>query len=119
MQHSRLKRSGILLEFLTEKAVPVELFQEALTFDLYSRENCKTRPEWALPVEALREVTRKYCINGKLSHAEPFHYNFPGKGEIGVKELPERTSKTVWALFRYEDRDPLDHQARVEYLELT
>ena len=118
MQHSRLKRCEILLEFLGEKEAPMELFQEALTFDLYARENCKTRPEWAPAVESLREVTKKYCTNGKLSHAEPFHYRFPAKDEIGVKELPERTTKTVWVLFHYEDRDPLDHQARVEYLEL-
>lgn len=119
MQHSRLRRCEILLEFLEEKVTPKELFQEALTFDLYARENCKTRPDWAPPVESLREMTRKYCTNGKLSHAEPFHYRFPAKDKIGVKEFPERTSNTVWALFHYEDRDPLDHQARVEYFEIV
>lgn len=119
MQHSRLRRCEILLEFLEEKVAPKELFQEALTFDLYARENCKTRPDWAPPVESLREMTRKYCTNGKLSHAEPFHYRFPAKDEIGVKIFPERTSNTVWALFHYEDRDPLDHQARVEYFEIV
>ena len=118
MQHSRLKRCEILLEFLEEKDAPKELFREALTFDLYARENCKTRPDWAPAVDVLREVTRKYCTNGKLSHAEPFHYRFPGKNEIGVRELPERFAFTVWALFHYEERDPLDHQAKVEYLEI-
>lgn len=90
-----------------------------MTFDLYARENCKTRPDWAPPVETLRDVTRKYCVNGKLNHAEPFHYRFPARDEIGVKELPKRMSKTLWALFHYEDRDPLNHQARVEYLEIV
>lgn len=60
------------------------------------------------------------CIcgkNGKLSHVEPFHYIFPDKHTRKLDELPKYHKEPVWALFHYDMRDPLDHQALVEYIE--
>ena len=117
MQHSRIKRCEILLAFLMEKKkASEELFKESLTFDLYYRENCKTRPDWAPDPSKYKEITRTYCSNGKMSHLEPFHYRFPDKKELGTKSLPIRSEEPYWALFHYDDRDPLDHQAGVEYV---
>ena len=92
----------------------MEVFEEALTFDLYYRENCKTRPSWAVDPAAFKDLTKRYCDKGKQSHLEPFHYEFPTKREVGLKELPRRLSEPVWVLFHYDERNPLDHQARVE-----
>ena len=119
MQHSRIKRCEILLEFLREKdeGKTEELFSEALTFDLYYRENCKTRPAWAPDPACFKEMTRRFCDKGKMSHLEPLHYAFPSKSDLGVKDLPVRLERPVWALFHYDERDPLDHQARVEFLD--
>ncbi len=121
MQHSRMKRCKILLEFLQDylkEEYPnhCEMFQEALTFDLYYRENCKSRPEWAVNPETLRQMSRKYCEKGKLSHIEPFHYEFPDKQTRTIQQLPMRCEKINWILFHYDDRDPLDHQARIEHV---
>ncbi len=117
MQHSRIKRCEILLAFLRgKKNASEELFQEALTFDLYYRENCKTRPDWAPDPSGYKEMTRTYCANGKMSHLEPFHYHFPEKRELGADRLPVRRANPCWVVFHYDDRDPLDHQARVEYV---
>ena len=45
ISHTRIRRYEILLEFLTKKAPEnKKLYQELMIFDLYSRENMKTRP---------------------------------------------------------------------------
>lgn len=120
MNHSRNRRAEILLEFLQEEEKQKELLdmmQEALTFDLYYRENCKSRPAWAPDPSEFKKVTHLYCKNGKISHVEPFHYVFPQKAEHTLTALPEYQKEPVWALFHYDRRDPLDHQAEVEYVD--
>lgn len=117
MSHSRLRRAEIFLEFMQEKFTGQEeiltLIEESLTFDLYYRENCKSRPSWAPDPADFKEQTRKYCKKGSKSHLEPFHYRFPTKWEKTIEALPERLEKPVYMLFDYDRRDPLDHQAQV------
>lgn len=117
MSHSRLRRAEIFLEFMQEKFAGQEeiltLIEESLTFDLYYRENCKSRPSWAPDPADFKEQTRKYCKKGSKSHLEPFHYCFPTKWEKTIEALPERLEKPVYMLFDYDRRDPLDHQAQV------
>lgn len=131
MSHSRIRRCEILLEFLAlylhgcdsdntdfdENAQLYSMIQESLIFDLYYRENCKSRPRWAADIGSFKHMTRAYCKNGKLSHVEPFHYIFPDKHTRKLDELPKYHKEPVWALFHYDMRDPLDHQAMVEYIE--
>ena len=100
-----------------EKAQIYRMIQESLIFDLYYRENCKSRPWWATDVGSFKHMTHAYCKNGKLSHVEPFHYIFPDKHTRKLDELPKYHKEPVWALFHYDMRDPLDHQAMVEYVE--
>lgn len=105
MSHSRIRRCEILLEFLAlylhgcdsdaitsvglsenhgdrdntdfdENAQIYSMIQESLIFDLYYRENCKSRPRWAAEIGSFKHMTHAYCKNGKLSHVEPFHYIF-------------------------------------------
>lgn len=132
MSHARIRRSEILLEFVeetfsadTEKENLQEvqnlceisdIIKESLIFDLYYRENCKSRPAWAKDLSTWKQVMRIYCKNGKQSHVECFSYRFPDKGERVLKELPERAEKPLYALFDYTDRDPLDHQAKVTWI---
>ncbi len=117
MNHSRIKRCEILLSFLEvewkDKKDKEELLicmKEALVFDLYYRENCKSRPKWATDVATFKAVTRQYCKNGKLSHVEPFHFDFLAMD----KKVPPYMVEPVWIHFSYDRRDPLTHQAHVE-----
>ena len=117
MSHSRIRRFEILLEFLKEKkqeAVPI--MEQALLFDLYYRENCKTRPSWARDMSGFKKEARMYCPKGKLQHLEPFDYRFPEKTQKNLDKLPTRLREPVWVRFDYERRDPLDNQAFVEYI---
>ncbi len=119
MSHSRIKRCEILLEFVKKewqgKADAEEMYEcmrQALVFDLYYRENSKSRPVWAGDAGQFKTITHFYCKNGKMSHIEPFSYDF-----IGMKEdFPVRQKESMWVLFSYDKRDVLSHQAKVEYV---
>lgn len=116
MSHSRIRRAEILLEFMREQKsgdAVLQMLEESLTFDLYYRENCKSRPFWAPSPAEFKEQTRYYCKNGAKSHVEPFHYRFPEKSKKALNEIPTRLKQPVYMLFDYENRDPLDHQAHV------
>lgn len=116
MSHSRMRRCEILMEFLKEEWQQqregeswFHCVQQALVFDLYYRENCKSRPCWAGAYDLLKPYARHYCKNGKMSHIEMFSYDFLG-GDYTCLDEP------VFALFSYDKRDPLTHQAKVEYV---
>ncbi len=134
MSHTRIRRCEILLEFVQEKMFGGKLenlisdtlkkfegamdevlllMQESLIYDLYYRENCKSRPYWAPSIADFKRETKHYCKNGAKSHVEPFHYAFPKKEERTLQRVPERLIEPMYVLFDYEQRDPLDHQAKV------
>ena len=117
MSHSRVRRAEILLEFVMED-VPeaASVVKESLIFDLYYRENCKSRPAWAADMTEWKQVSRRYCKNGTQSHVERFFYRFPEKTERGVTCLPEREEMPLYVWFDYTRRDPLDHQAFYQYV---
>ena len=68
MSHSRIRRLEILLEFVAAiDPKHLEVFQQAATYDIYSRENAKSRPGFARDLAEFKEVTRKFCKKGKAS----------------------------------------------------
>lgn len=120
MSHSRIRRCEILMEFLKEEWMKQNSYewsewydcvQESLVFDLYYRENCKSRPAWAVSQEYLKPYTRFFCKNGKMSHLEQFSYDF-------LSEDCAYSDEAIFALFSYDKRDPLTHQAYVEYVDI-
>ena len=111
--HSRIRRSELLLEFFTkDQKMPVDLVKESLLFDLYYRENMKSRPFWAKNPAEFSKITKLFCKNGKLSHIEPFFFHFPKKEEKAVSALPKKLPECIYVLFEYEKRDALSHQAK-------
>lgn len=117
MGHSRMRRAEILLEFAKErKPGLLPVLGEGLVYDLYERENLGSRPAWAADANEWKQMTRQYGKNGKQSHIERFFYRFSGHRQ-DTASLPERLEDPVYVRFDYTGRDPLDHQARHEYLE--
>lgn len=119
MSHSRIKRCEILLDFVKAEwqnradfKERYECMRQALVFDLYYRENSKSRPVWAGDMGAFKKVTHFYCKNGKMSHVEPFSYDFLED----FKVFPVAQSQPLWVLYSYDKRDVLSHQAIVEYV---
>lgn len=112
--HSRIKRCELLLEFLEEEGtISRELIQESLLYDLYYRENMKSRPYWAKKPSIPASISSLYRSKRAYAHIEPFHYHFPEKGQKTVANLPERLTEERYVLFDYEKRDALTHQACV------
>ena len=126
--HSRMARCEILLDFLqTELSCGfltanakelLPLFREALVYDLYARENCKRRPDWANDLAPYKQEIRALSPEnkGSLRHTEVFHYAFPLRDADAINELPIRTDEPLFYRFDYEMRDPLTYQARVEQI---
>lgn len=115
VSHSRLRRCEILLEFAEERdGEHTELYQETLIFDLYLRENCKTRPGWAKDRPVCRELVRKYGKKGKMSHLELFFHDMEEILENAtLTAYPRRKTEGQLWLFSYEERDILSRQAKV------
>ena len=56
LSHSRIRRYEILLEFLEERGTDsLEFYKALMIFDLYARENMKTRPSWAAKRDPYKE----------------------------------------------------------------
>lgn len=117
MSHSRIRRAEILLEFAEEEHRDVvTVLREGLIFDLYCRENGKSRPRWGADVSEWKELTRKFCKNGKMSHVERFFYRFSAEEIRSRGKLPEREREACYVLFDYGRRNPLNYEADWRYM---
>lgn len=130
---SRIYRYQALLSFAkTINPEHEELYKELLIFDLYVRENLKSRPDFAPDLHELQpaihafykkeETERKYLpyLSGipapqlsRMTHLEPFSYSVWATDVSEVKRLPEQT----FLLFDYDHRHPLTREAKVLWLE--
>ena len=98
VSHTRMRRYEILLEFLEDMPeISVDQVKDQMVYDLYLRENLKSRPGFARdqkPFERQIWDFRKREIVAKNAHVEVF------------------ADGTV-LLFNYADRDPLTNNAHV------
>ena len=106
MQHARVRRYEILLEFIRErlkrekKEQEEPRFRELLTFDYYLREHAKSRPGFAPDVTPWREEIRQIQkAMGREVHVEPGLY----------------MGKAFW-VFDYQNRNPLTKAAALHPL---
>ena len=127
---SRMKRCEIFLDFAMEKDPAHKAwYEQALTFDLYARENMKRRPAWAPDLSSMKKVQMQYLrehgLEKNYCHMEPFDKEFLIKftdmdteeyrrdvlvtdGEDPAGIFPETVA---WVLFDYEHRDALTGDA--------
>lgn len=103
MSHSRIARYEILLDFIKTLETKEEIYRELLTFDLYLRENIKSRPTFAGDYTVPKEWKRQY---GKMVHLEKFSHDVMG----------DCSEKEQIILFDYEKRNKLNYQASCKIL---
>lgn len=120
---ARSYRYQVLLEFMDEVDISKhDLFVECLTFDMYLRENLKSRPGFMTDVSEKQDVKEFYRqeaqnhaylqgyegYNGvqlaKMTHMEHFSYEVWGFGA--------KLDKPVSVLFDYKHRNPLTYDAK-------
>lgn len=99
ISHSRLRRYDILREFVDvwpenmerrKREKLLEDLTDAMTVDLYSRENLKSRPSWMRSQERWKKMARDYICRENLPKT------------VHIEVLPGET-----LLFDYTHRDPL------------
>lgn len=129
---SRAYRYQVLLEFACQ-ANPTrqELYTELLTYDMYLRENLKSRPDFCPILNATKEEGHKVkefyqreaiqprFLTGyqgfqgaqlmKMTHLEAFHYAVWSKKP---EECVRRLDAPVYVLFDYSERNQLTYDAR-------
>ena len=129
LSHSRIRRYEILLEFLEERGTDsLEFYKELMIFDLYARENMKTRPSWAAKRDPYKEKIQAFYEGEKenprylteyeqftsrqmekMTHLEIFTWDvLEGKKEQGFYPV----------LFDYQKRDPLTNDGLACQVEL-
>lgn len=106
-QPARSYRYQILLEFAVQyDAGREELYKELCTFDLYLRENVKSRPDFVRSWEEHTALCPRQPT--KQTHAEAFWYPV---WETKRKQEYTKRERPVVVLFDYTDRNPLDKSA--------
>ena len=136
---SRSYRYQVLLAFAGEKDKTHEaVYRELLTYDMYLRENVKSRPPFAKDRTPYKDMIRDFYRKeeeerrflpeyegydskqlARMTHLEPFFYpvwELPlqrreGERAIGNELNPKK--KPAFVLFDYEIRNPLTGDARV------
>lgn len=143
MSHTRMSRYEILLRFMgehtrgkatSEKAAytfDMKVLETILLYDLYLRENLKSKPDFLATNEVEREIYHHFFVEeesvksylkgyeeytgkqiSRLTHMEKFAYDIiksAGTGQAVVKE--------EYILFDYKNRNPLDHAASTHIFE--
>lgn len=134
MSPARASRYQVLLDFAGRRDPRRrEVYRELLTYDLYLRENAKSRPGFAPDISAWKEAARSFYREeeqrrrylpdyegfdsrqlGRMTHLEPFAYPVwdidrmaAGYGAFGAGESRGHT----FVLFDYRSRSPLNHEA--------
>ncbi len=104
---ARSYRYEILLKFACGIAPESEeVMRELLTFDLYLREKCKSRPSFTRDLAPYKEELRVREAD-KKDHIEVFYHPVWDKDPVKKSETP------YYVRFSYEKRDPLTQNAEV------
>jgi len=134
---ARAYRYQVLLDFATKYDTPnTAIYKELLTYDLYLRENIKSRPlfctdltgasykEFARNFYREEEENRRFLPDyeqydwkqlSKMTHLEPFTYPVWDIRTMPLLQRVEGTNqngKQSYILFDYQNRNPLNFEAR-------
>ena len=131
---ARVYRYLVLLAFakeVDEERLP--LYRELLTYDMYLRENPKSRPEFAKSLTPYKEEIRGFYRReeeerrylsayagydsqqlARMTHLEPFQY--PVWEKEPNHKIHENSEPAGYLLFDYQVRNPLNGEAAVQQI---
>ena len=138
---SRIYRYQVLLDFILSIAPGEHLayFKEALTYDIYLRENAKSRPDFAPDLQEYKNVItdfyREEAENHRflpessqydarqlqrMTHLEVLQYPVFSKEKMAeLKNGLWEKEESYFVLFDYASRNPLTYEARVVVIPLN
>ncbi len=113
-----------LLRIFAEKVMPETeygKFVECLVYDLYVRENRKSRPEFAKSIEPYKKIIKAfYQTEAKERYYLPDYQGFDGKQLARMTHLEHfschpltEEKQEIFLLFDYNKRNPLSYDAAV------
>lgn len=117
---ARAYRYQILLEFAACKDSQNRgLYRELLTYDMYLRENLKSRPDFAPEIteEAKQDIRRFYQKEEQERRYLPAYAEYDWKQLSRMTHMePFRYPEPHYVLFDYQERNPLNYEARVQVI---
>lgn len=142
---ARAYRYHVLLKFAEEyDGVHSAVYRELLTYDMYLRENLKSRPDFATGMSdgTIKETIRAFYQKeaeertylpdygaydwkqlSKMTHLEPFHYPvWDVDALISMSASGAKQSDgagTSYVLFDYKVRNPLNYEAKTQLVEIS
>lgn len=117
---ARTYRYQVLLEFAGRyDEIREPAYRELLTYDLYLRENLKSRPGFIKDLtpykDRIRELLRRENRQRSLVHIEPFKYPV---WDVEAIKTGEKNEEDIFVLFDYTMRNPLTYEAAAEIMSL-
>ena len=117
---ARAYRYQILLEFATQQDPEnSERYRELLTYDMYLRENLKSRPGFAAEIseEEKQDIRKFYQAEEQERRYLPAYAEYDWKQLSRMTHLePFRYPEPHYVLFDYQERNPLNYEAKVRVI---
>lgn len=115
INHSRLARYEILFQFL-QKQEPqrIEIYRDILMYDLYLRENVKSRPKFAREQGCYKIRIKQFFIEESQNPRYLKGYEAYDSRQISKMAHVEVMGDGKMILFDYQNRSPLNYNARTE-----
>lgn len=120
---ARAYRYQILLEFASLKDPKNrEIYRELLTYDMYLRENLKSRPGFAAEIteEEKQDIRLFYQTEEQERRYLPAYAEYDWKQLSRMTHMePFRYPEPHYVLFDYQERNPLNYEAKVQVIGKT
>ena len=120
---ARAYRYQILLEFASLKDPENrEIYRELLTYDMYLRENLKSRPGFAAEIteEQKQDIRRFYQTEEQERRYLPAYAEYDWRQLSRMTHMePFRYPEPHYVLFDYQERNPLNYEAKVQVIGKT
>lgn len=116
LNHSRMARYEIFYDFLktrfSGREDKLSMFRDSLMFDLYLRENVKSRPSFAGDQTPFKELIREFFMEEERNPRWLLGYDGYDSRQMGKMAHMEAMEDGSFILFDYKNRDMLDKNAR-------
>ena len=117
---ARAYRYQILLEFAAGRDPENgELYRELLTYDMYLRENLKSRPAFAAEIteEEKQDIRHFYQTEEQECRYLPAYAEYDWKQLSRMTHMePFRYPEPHYVLFDYQERNPLNYEAKIQVI---
>lgn len=119
VSHNRIARYEILYDFIRARYVSrMEVYRDCLIYDLYLRENLKSRPSFARDQSPYKTQIRDFFIGEATRPGYLTGYEGYDSKQISKMAHVEVMGDGRFLLFDYLNRDPLNYNAKAVEIDI-